>query len=156
MTPKIISLEEKKMVGIRLPMSLINNKTGDLFRKFMPRKKEIKNSMSKGVYALQQYDFENFTPELIFEKWACVEVSDFDEIPSEMESFLLIPGKYVVYTHKGPVSDFVKSFRYMLQTWLPQNGYKADSTRPHFGYLTEKYLGPTNPESEEEVWIPVK
>ena len=58
MSPKIVETSEKQMIGMRLKMSLVDNKTGELFQKFMPRKKEITNIVSSGVYALQQYDFK--------------------------------------------------------------------------------------------------
>lgn len=155
MTPEIITITEKKMLGMRLEMSLVDNKTGDLFRKFMPRKKEIINTLSNGVYALQQYDFNTFNPQTIFEKWACVEVSDFENTPSKMETFILKSGLYAVFIHKGTVKEFSKTMMYITQQWLPNSTYKIDNSRPHFEYLGEKTLGPNNPNSEEEVWIPI-
>ena len=156
MTPKIVEIQEKKMIGMRLEMSLVNNKTGDLFRKFMPRRKEIVNTVSDGTYALQQYDFKSFTPQTIFEKWACIEVNDFMNIPDEMETFTLKSGIYAVFIHKGATKDFVKSMQYIVQEWLPKSDYEVDNSRPHFEYLGKKYLGPNNPDSEEEVWIPIQ
>lgn len=156
MTPKIVETSEKKMLGMRLEMSLVNNKTGDLFRKFMPRKKEIGNTISDGTYALQQYDFNSFTPQTLFEKWACVEVKNFDSIPDEMETFTLASGLYAVFIHKGTTKDFMKSMQYIIQEWLPNSDYGVDNSRPHFEYLGKGYLGPNNPDSEEEVWIPIR
>jgi len=153
--PKIMTIDSKQMVGMRLQMSLIDNKTGDLFRKFMPRKKEIRNVISDGVYALQQYDFKTFTPQTVFEKWACVETKDPINIPIEMETFTLSGGLYAIFIHKGTTQDFVKSMGYITQVWLPDSLYKMDHSRPHFEYLSEKYLGPNNPLSEEEIWIPI-
>ena len=115
MTPKIIDIKEKKMLGMRLEMSLVTNKTGDLFRKFMPRRKEIKTIISDGTYALQQYDFKSFTPQTIFEKWACVEVNDFEFVPDEMETFTIKSGLYAVFIHKGTTTDFMKSMQYLYK-----------------------------------------
>ena len=155
-TPEIKTIQAKKMMGMRMQMSLIDNKTGALFRTFMPRRKEIMNLVSKGTYALQQYDFKSFTPQTIFEKWACVDVSDFDTILDEMETFTLESGTYAVFIHKGTTSDFMKTMQYIVEEWLPSSNYEVDNSRPHFEYLTEKYLGPNNPDSEEEVWIPIR
>tara|TARA_R110002073_G_scaffold72537_1_gene177404 strand:- start:403828 stop:404313 length:486 start_codon:yes stop_codon:yes gene_type:complete len=151
---RIIEGEERKLIGMRLEMSLTNNRTHNLFQKFIPRKKEITNVVSEDVFALQHYDLLNFTPQTIFEKWACVEVTDFNEIPDGMESFLLEPGTYAVFTHIGSVTDFVKTFRSVLTEYLPTTSYSVDN-RPHFEILGSAYLGPTNPNSEEEVWIPI-
>ena len=34
------------------------------------------------------------------------------------------------------------------------NAKKKKDQRPQFEIMTEKYLGPDHPDSEEEVWIP--
>ena len=154
--PKILTLQEKKMIGMRLEMSLVDNKTSDLFRKFMPRRKEITAMVSDGTYALQQYDFMSFTPQFVFEKWACVEVSDFNSIPIDMETVVLESGLYAVFIHKGTTIDFMKTMQQIVQVWLPNSTYEVDNSRPHFEILGKKYLGPMNPNSEEEVWIPIK
>lgn len=155
MVPEIVTIAEKKMLGMRIEMSLVMNKTGELFRSFMPRKKEITNTISTGVYALQQYEFKTFTPQTVFEKWACVEVKDFENIPIKMETFTLKSGLYAVFIHKGTVKEFSKTMMRITQVWLPKSGYLIDKNRPHFEYLGEKSLGPNNPDSEEEVWIPI-
>lgn len=45
MEAKIKLLAEKKLVGIRMKMTFSDNKTGDLWRGFMPGCKEVKNKM---------------------------------------------------------------------------------------------------------------
>ena len=63
MEPKIEILTEKKLVGKRLIMSFSNNKTGDLWRSFMARRKEIKNNIGTELYSMQIYAplfFEKF------------------------------------------------------------------------------------------------
>jgi len=156
MQPIIIEIQEKKLVGMRLKMSLVLNKTQNLFRKFMPRRKEINSIISDGTYALQQYDFKSFTPQTIFEKWACVEVSDFNAIPNQMETVILKGGKYAVFIHRGTINDFVKSMQYFVEEWIPNSSYEVDNSRPHFEILGSAYLGPNNPDSEEEIWIPIR
>jgi AraC family transcriptional regulator len=57
--------------------------------------------------------------------------------------------------HKGLWSEFPKTSQYIFGTWLPASPYEAD-TREHFEVMGEKYFGPDNPDSEEEIWVPVK
>jgi len=45
MQPRIVNLREKKLVGKQLITSLVNNKTGELWKSFMPRRKEITNNI---------------------------------------------------------------------------------------------------------------
>jgi AraC family transcriptional regulator len=157
MIPRIQVLAEKKLIGKRMSMSLAENKTIELWKSFMPRRKEIINTVGKELFSMQIYPpmyFENFNPDVEFEKWAAVEVSDNNSVPEEMEKFVLIGGLYAVFIHKGPASEGPKTFQYIFGTWLPNSEYLIDS-RPHFEILSEKYKN-DQPDSEEEIWIPIK
>jgi AraC family transcriptional regulator len=157
MEPRIEILQEKKLVGKRIVMSLSTDKTVDLWRSFMPMRKEIKNIIGNELYSMQVYSqtyFNDFNPNTEFEKWACMEVTDFDSIPNEMESFTLKGGLYAVFLHKGTASEGQKTFQYIFETWLPNSVYVLDN-RPHFEILGAKYKN-EDPDSEEELWIPIK
>lgn len=150
-------LHEKKLVGMRLEMSLAENRTAELWRTFMPRRKEILNSVGEDLYSLQNYGagyFRNFNPANKFEKWAAREVSDFSQIPEGMEPFIVPAGKYAVFHYKGNAAEGDKIFRYIFGEWLPVSGYDLDY-RPHFEILGEKYSN-NSPDSEEVIWIPVR
>lgn len=60
---------------------------------------------------------------------------------------------YAVFDYKGS-SDDGSVFKYIFNTWLPQSGYQLDN-RPHFEVLGDKYRN-SDPNSEEEIWIPIK
>ncbi|MGE5679943.1 MAG: GyrI-like domain-containing protein [Bacillota bacterium] len=156
--PRIETLPEKKLIGRHLKMSLSNNRTSELWRSFMPLRIEIKNSVTDDLFSMQVYgssfDFKNFNPDLEFEKWAAVEVSDFDSIPDGMEPYTLIGGLYAVFIHKGAASTGYKTFQFIFGTWLPKSEFELDN-REHFEILGEKYKN-DDPESEEEIWIPIK
>lgn len=150
-------LTEKKLIGKRMIMSLSDNKTGELWRNFMPMRKEIKNNIGTELYSLQVYDdlyFRNFNPNTEFEKWAVIEVTDFNAVPHEMETITLSGGLYAVFLHKGAASAGRETFQYIFGTWLPNSDYSLDN-RPHFELLGEKYKN-EDPNSEEEIWIPIK
>ncbi len=158
MEPRIETLSARKLVGKRLSMSINNNATQQLWQSFMPERRHIKNNLSTDLFCIQEYDksldFKNFTPDTEFIKWAAAEVSDFSEIPSGMESFTLPTGLYAVFIYKGSASDFEETFRYIFCQWLPQSEYEPDQ-RPHFEILGSKYKN-NDPDSEEELWIPIK
>lgn len=154
MTPRIEIMPEKKLIGKRLQTSLANNKTHELWQNFMPKRGEIKNPISADLFAVQVYEpdyFEAFNPDAVFEKWATLEVTDFDNIPAEMESFILSGGLYAVFEHKG---HSIEIFDYIFRTWIPNSKYNLDQ-RPHFEILGAKYKM-DDPNSEEEIWIPIK
>jgi AraC family transcriptional regulator len=157
MQPRIEKITEKKLVGKRLRMSLSENKTSELWRSFMQRRNEVRNAIGVDLFSLQVYDslyFTEFNPNAEFEKWATVEVTDFDSVPDEMETFTLANGLYAVFVHKGATTTGPETFQYIFGTWLPNSGYTLDN-RPHFEVLGEKYKN-DDPDSEEEIWIPIK
>ncbi len=155
-TPRIETIESKILVGISAVMSLSENKTAELWQKFMPQRKNITNTVSSDLISLQIYNndyFRQFSPLNTFEKWALVEVQNTDAVPSEMKTFHLPSGLYAVFTYKGLSTD--KSiFRYIYAEWLPKSGYVLDS-RPHFEVLGEKYKN-NDPDSEEDIYIPIR
>jgi len=158
MKPRIVTLSEKKLIGMRLSMSLADNKTSLLWKSFMPRRKEIANTLNSDLISMQVYDasfyIKNFTPQTVFEKWAAVEVKDFNSVPQGMETFILPGGLYAVFLHKGAAATAPATFQFIFESWLPASAYEADN-RPHFEILGEKYKN-NDPDSEEEIWIPVK
>lgn len=154
--PKIELVAEKKLIGKRLTMSHIENKTPELWRSFMPRRIEIKNKRNADFISMQvnhaPLDLRQFNPATKFEKWAVVEVTSFDEVPAEMETFVLPAGLYAIFHYKGLSTD-TSIFKYIFSEWLPNSGYKLDH-RPHFEILGEKYKN-GDPDSEEDLFIPV-
>jgi AraC family transcriptional regulator len=157
MQPRIEVLKEKKLIGNRARMSFTNNKTFELWRSFMPRRKEIGNNVGAELYSVEVYDpsfFDQFDAGAEFEKWAVVEVTDFNTVPAGMETLVFPTGLYAVFLHKGPASEGAKTYRYIFATWLPGSDYVVDA-RPHFAVMGEKYKK-DDPASEEEIWIPVR
>jgi AraC family transcriptional regulator len=156
MEPRIEIINNRKLIGQRMIMSFVNNRTGELWRSFMVRRKEITNNLSNDLTSMQIYSsdyFTNFNPINEFVKWAAVEVGTFDKVPEGMEVFTLTGGMYAVFHHKGS-SDDASIFQYIFRKWLPQSDYILDD-RPHFEILSEKYRN-QDPNSEEEIWIPVR
>jgi AraC family transcriptional regulator len=156
MTPTITTLKEKKLIGMHRTMSFANYTIGELWQKFMPARHQITNTLNKDLISMVIYGhnhFEDFKPTNEFERWSAVEVSDFDQVPVGMEEFVLEAGLYAVFNYKGNGND-PAIFQYIFGTWLPASAYHLDN-RPHFEVLGDKYKN-NDPESEEEIWIPVK
>jgi AraC family transcriptional regulator len=156
MEPRIELLQEKKFIGKRTVMSFVNITTKALWQGFMPRRNEITNKIGTELYSFEVYPpgfFEPYNPEAKFEKWAAVEVMDFDTVPFEMEMLVVPAGQYAVFIHKGPASEAARTYDYIFRTWLPASDFLLDN-RPHFAIMGAKYKR-DDPGSEEEVWIPV-
>jgi AraC family transcriptional regulator len=71
-----------------------------------------------------------------------------------MQTIILPAGKYAVFNYKGLASHAAPFFNYIFTEWIPNSIYELDN-RPHFEILGEKYSN-SSPDSEEEVWIPIK
>ena len=123
-------------------MSFANNKTVELWQSFSPRRKEIKNLIGLNRYSVEIYPdihfFGNFNPEREYEKWAAVEVSEFDLIPDGMEKLIIPESLYAVFNYKGKPSEAQETFSHFFGTWLPNSEYKMDA-RPYFALMGEKY-----------------
>lgn len=137
-------------------MSFANDKTSELWRCFMGRRKEIANNVSNDLISVAIYKlnhFADFNPTDEFERWATLEVTDFGTVPDEMETIILPSGLYAVFDYKGLHTD-PSIFQYILGRWLPNSVYILDN-RPHFEILGNKYKN-NDPASEEEIWIPIR
>ncbi|MBC7388924.1 MAG: GyrI-like domain-containing protein [Opitutaceae bacterium] len=156
MFPQIENLGEKKLIGMRLAMSLADNKTAELWRRFMPRRKEIKNNISNNIISMQVYEptyFASFNPTKMSVKWATVEVHTFDNVPEGLDTFILPGGLYAVFNYIGLNTDN-SIFQYIFGTWFPNSIYDL-ADRPHFELLGEKHKN-NDENSEEEIWIPIQ
>jgi len=150
------TLTSKTLIGQQQTMSLIKDTTGELFRSFMPRRKEIKQTKDQWVYDLRIYPanyFSPFSPATSFIKWALVEVEKEEQLPIGMETFLLNGGKYAVFTPESRINN-PNIFQYIFGEWLPNSNFVLDD-RPHFERLNPKGKR-NNPDADEEFWIPIK
>ncbi|MEP0710375.1 MAG: GyrI-like domain-containing protein, partial [Algoriphagus sp.] len=140
--PTIQQLPDTKLVGMSVRMSFLNNRIPELWRGFMPRKKEVKNQVGSELYSVEIYSdptyFKHFNPVSQFEKWAAVSVSDFDSIPESMKSMIIPAGLYAVFPFKGSDSEAPKLYQYIIGKWIPNSTYELDH-RPHFAVMGEKY-----------------
>jgi AraC family transcriptional regulator len=157
MTPRIVTITEKKLVGKRMVMSYANYRIGELWGSFMPKRREITNNLTNDLISLVVYSpihFVDFKPTNEFERWATVEVENFSNVPDTMETFILSGGLYAVFNYKGMSSGASVFFQYIYSEWVPNSDFILDN-RAHFEVLGEKYKN-NDPSSEEEIWIPIK
>ncbi|WP_320815111.1 GyrI-like domain-containing protein [Flavobacterium sp.] len=157
MEPKIQNIQAKKTIGFSIKTTMENDQTVKIWQQLMPRLKEIKNAASADFFSLQVYNgesFEEFKSNTEFTKYALVEVKNYDFIPEGFETFEIPAGDYAVFIHKGTSANFYNTSQYIYGEWLPKSKYKLDD-KPHFTVMGDKYLGHENPETEEEVWVPI-
>jgi len=156
LNPRIVNIEQKYLVGKKLEMNFLHLKIIDLWKSFMPFKNSIPNQVSENLYSLTVYrpdHFINFKPSNLFEKWATVEVQSAENIPEEFELFILEPATYAIFDYKGYSHDST-IFQEIYMKWVPESGFSLDN-KAHVEVLGKKYKN-NDPNSEEEIWIPIK
>lgn len=157
MIPRIEAINGKKLVGKRMKMSYADYRIGELWGSFMPKRKEITNTLTNDLISLVVYapnHFIDFKPTNQFERWATVEVENFNKVPDELETYNLLSGLYAVFNYKGMSSSAAAFFQYIYSEWVPNSEFVLDD-RAHFEVLGEKYKN-NDASSEEEIWIPIK
>ena len=126
---------------------------------FRQKQENILHRVGTESYSVEIFEpgFEmmNFTPLTPFEKWAAVKVSEADNLPEGFEVLTIPEGNYARFIYKGLHAHYPAFAQYIFGEWLPDSGYQLDD-RPHFEVMGENYFGPMNPDSEEEIWIPIK
>jgi AraC family transcriptional regulator len=158
MQARIENFASKKFIGKRIRTTLAEHKTQELWRSFMPRRKEIAHPATTDLYSIEIYDssldFNQFDHNTPFDKWAAVEVYHVDNLPDDMDAFEIPEGMYAVFVHKGSPNAAPATFNYIFKEWLPSSEFVLDN-RPHFEIMGDKYK-PAEADCEEELWIPIK
>ncbi|MEM9674379.1 MAG: GyrI-like domain-containing protein [Bacteroidota bacterium] len=156
--PSIETLAKTHLIGKKVRMSFANNRTQELWQNFMPRRAAIKNTSSQDLYSVEVYDnpdfFQHFNPTQEFEKWAAVQISSFGTVPDGMETLVIPEGLYAVFHYQGKASEVAPAYQYIYGSWIPNSDYVLDH-RPHFALMGEQYKN-DDPNSQEELWIPIK
>ena len=74
-------------------MSIADDKTPELWCGLMPRRKEVLHPLTTDLLCLQVFDasleFKGYNQDTIFDKWAALEVDNFDAVPADMETYTL-------------------------------------------------------------------
>ncbi|WP_282042596.1 GyrI-like domain-containing protein [Winogradskyella flava] len=152
MSPKIITIKEKKLIGMKRQMLQHQyQKIPALWKQFMPRKEEIRNTINNEFIAVQEYsDFGNFGAP--FDIWACIEAYEISHIPNGFEILTIPESLYAVFLQKG--MDASGTYQRIMTEWLPNSGYAIDN-RPHFQVMGAKYKN-GSPDSEEDFYVPIR
>lgn len=155
--PQIVELTSKKLIGMSLEMSRVEDRTAKLWQAFMPRRNEVRNRSSDDYISMQVFPGgpgQLSDPVAHFTKWAVVEVDGLDNVPEGMACYTLQSGTYAVFEHNGPASD-LSTFMYIFNEWLPNSATYELDDREHFEVLAPGYDA-RDPNAREEIWIPVR
>jgi len=105
-----VTLTEKNLIGYTVTVSLNQDlETGvvlALREKLLNNRHEITNQLDdEGMYLVQVYSDDEWTPDTPFISIVAVEVSHVDHIPVGFIQHTIPAGKFVKVTHKGPEAN---------------------------------------------------
>ncbi len=101
------------------------------------------------VFWPHQYDLEGYF------LMCAVEVDDLNHINPSLVGKSLPSARYLRFIHRGCSGKVGLTYQYIYESWLPKSDYKL-SLPYNFELYDEKFLGPDNPDSESEIYIPVE
>lgn len=158
--PTIVELPHIKVAGIRGETTLGNNKLPQLWERFntmyteIPNRKE--NARGFGICeACHENTLYNMNNDIIFSEVAAVEVDSFDGLPDNFIPKEISGGRYAVFTHKGTLRMLMRTFEYIWGTWFLTTREELD-WREDFELYDERFLGYDHPDSEVDLYIPVR
>lgn len=156
MRPRLETRDTRNLVGICRKHAAGRDSTAELWKQFMPRRREIESRVNTDLISMRVFhrtEDEPLTRQTPYDEWAAVEVSDSSVIPNGMESYRVPDGLYAVFIHEGPASRSSRTMQYIFGEWLPDSEYELDN-RPHLAVMGADYK-PDDPKAKEEIWIPV-
>lgn len=158
MVPEIVVFPETRLAGLRTTTSFSQMNTISLWQKFMPVRMSVQQRENDLVYSIDIYPEGFFSGPVQFErqfdKWAAMNWKDSVKLPDDWEYLTIPAGLYAVFHFRGNQQNAPEFYRNIFMQWLPEAGYVTDD-RPHFALMGEKYKN-GDPNSEEDIWVPVR
>lgn len=154
--PQVIELPQIILSGISFFLS-DDSKITDLSKEwgqFTQEVHTIKNRLQpERFYQVQYWSEEQELGGLYF--FIGVEVSNINEVQPQFVVKIIPNARYLCFIHKGLANKVGYTYKYIYNQFLPGTDYKL--TKPfNFEYYGKKCLGPNNPESESEIYIPIE
>ena len=84
-----------------------------------------------------------------------IEVHSFQDVVAPFVQKVIQGGKYAVFTHHGSLETLNQTIDYIWGTWLLTTKEEID-TRETFELQDERFLGYHHPESEMDIYIPIR
>ncbi len=154
MEPKILKLDKIYLAGIVVygnPDKGLFSKVWDIFLKI---NFDIKWKDDRKTYGVEFYT-EEFYREKKWFYMVAKELPDFSQIPMNMVGKVIPENTYAVFTAKGGIKNLAKTSRLAHKEWMPNSKYE-EADWFEFELYDERFKGPDIPESEIDIYIPIR
>lgn len=158
--PKIIECPQIMVAGLRGETTLRDNKLKELWKRLHKVCTHIPNPSPNARYfgiceACHENTLYTMNNDIIFTEVAGIEVDSFEGLPHEFVQKTLPQGRYAVFTHKGTLRTLPQTFHYIWSTWVLTTKEEMD-WREDFELYDQRFLGYHHPNSEIDLYIPIK
>lgn len=153
--PQIIFKDCFSVVGLELFGSNSNGDIPALWERFMAALPQVCCRVDSGT-TLGICDFvPDYDPvKSEFSYLACVQVSDFRDLPPGMVGREIPPSRYAVFTHRGDVEKLEETYRYIYGVYFPKSQLMLAETADFEVY--DQRFQPGREESELDIYIPIR
>ncbi|RUT33671.1 helix-turn-helix domain-containing protein [Paenibacillus zeisoli] len=149
--PVYITLDRLHLVGMRT-QGVNSSEVGRLWSCFKKRAAEIENRCDAESIGYALIELTGVQWEVAYT--ACATVTHKGRIPEGMVYRTLPSTTYAVFSHRGSLDRLPDTFQYIYHTWLPRSG-RTRMNAPELARYDHRYLGPTNEDSEFDIYIPI-
>lgn len=158
--PSIVEIPAIQVAGLRGETTLGDNKIRALWGEFRKQAHRIPNQPEKprgfGICeACQANTMFNMNDDVLFTEVAGAEVYSFAGVQEPFVRKTIPGGRYAVFTHRGSLSRLKQTFNYIWGTWFLTTKEEMDC-REDFELYDERFLGYDHPESEIDLYIPIR
>lgn len=158
--PRIVELPEIMVAGLRGETTLRDNRLQALWEQVNALHAQIPNRIVGGrgfgiCEACQDNTLYTMNDDVLFTEVAGAEVSSFEGLDEPFTAKALPGGRYAVFTHKGTLRMLPRTFEYIWGTWSLTTSEELD-WREDFELYDERFIGYDHPESEIDIYIPVR
>ncbi len=158
MNPKFVTLEERKISGLRQRVSRgVEASLPELWMTLNARMNEYEDAVEGAAYGLCIHGVEGGPGD--FDYLAGVQVRGEKPEPDGMETVTLQARDYAVFTFSPETTELPDEFRrayaYIFDTWLPSSGYRI-ARASDFEYYEKHRFDATTLSGEIDIYIPVE
>lgn len=158
--PQIVAMPEIKVAGIRGETTLSDIKLKELWNQVNHMHRDIPHLVEGGrgfgiCEACNENTLYTMNDWVLFTEVAGYEVDSFEDLPPQFVRKILPAGKYAVFTHRGSLRMLPQTFDYIWGTWFLTTDEELD-WREDFELYDNRFLGYDHPESEIDLYIPIR
>lgn len=148
-TPTVVDYPAVHVIGMRWHPQDVGT-IAETWQRFLPRQGEIQSRAPiMGAFGVCE--------PLADGQWrylAALPAAANTPVPAGMHALTIPAGRYARVEHHGTVATLPETFRAAFSEWLPVAGlHPADGIE--FEFCGERFLGPQNPDSVVEIYIPL-